>query len=251
MPDLAQAALDDSGDGVGTSTPSASSTSADPAARRLRAVAVLGDGARRAPRRRSAAMRRDVERAARRRRRCRRCRRTTPARTRTRHRARAHRARRADDLVDGLALHAQRDQQAADLRRRRLAVHDLPDDRRPSRRRVRCVRRRVAAPRATTGAPSQRRVIRPSAQEVARAASLPSRSGSTRGGTARPRPAASCGAAPMISPSRGARRDLEARRAATRALDHQRVVARGLERARQPANTPCPVVARSARSCRA
>ena len=39
----------------------------------------------------------------------------------------AHRPRRADDLVDRLALHPQRDQQAADLGRRRLSVHDLAD----------------------------------------------------------------------------------------------------------------------------
>ena len=44
-------------------------------------------------------------------------------------RARAHRGRGADELVDRLALRAQRDEQAADLRRRRLAVHDLADHR--------------------------------------------------------------------------------------------------------------------------
>ena len=39
------------------------------------------------------------------------------------------RARRPDQLVDRLALHAQRGEQAADLRRRRRAVHDAVDDR--------------------------------------------------------------------------------------------------------------------------
>ena len=38
--------------------------------------------------------------------------------------AAAHRAREADDLVLGLAAHRHRRQQPADLRRRRLAVHD-------------------------------------------------------------------------------------------------------------------------------
>src|SRR5262249_39192050 len=46
-----------------------------------------------------------------------------------RRRARAHGPRRARDLVGGLALHAQRDQKAPDLRRRRLSVHDAPEDR--------------------------------------------------------------------------------------------------------------------------
>ena len=40
---------------------------------------------------------------------------------------RAHRPRRADELVDGLALGAQRDQQARDLRGVGLAAHHEPD----------------------------------------------------------------------------------------------------------------------------
>ena len=40
---------------------------------------------------------------------------------------RAHRARRADELVDGLALGAQRDEQAGDLGRIGLAAHHEPD----------------------------------------------------------------------------------------------------------------------------
>src|SRR4029079_3215108 len=44
--------------------------------------------------------------------------------------ARPHRARRAHALFERLALHAHRRQQPADLRRRRLAVHDLADHRR-------------------------------------------------------------------------------------------------------------------------
>ena len=54
---------------------------------------------------------------------------TTPAGTRSLC-ARARIARRgAHHLVDGLALHAQGDEQRADLRRRGLAVHDAPDRR--------------------------------------------------------------------------------------------------------------------------
>jgi hypothetical protein len=37
----------------------------------------------------------------------------------------AHRARQARQLVDGLALGSQRDQEGADLRLGDLAVHDL------------------------------------------------------------------------------------------------------------------------------
>ena len=40
----------------------------------------------------------------------------------------AHRPREADDLVDGLPLHAHAGDQRADLRRRRVAVHDLIHD---------------------------------------------------------------------------------------------------------------------------
>ena len=40
----------------------------------------------------------------------------------------AHRLRAARDLVGRLALRAQRDQESSDLRRRRLAAHDLVHD---------------------------------------------------------------------------------------------------------------------------
>ncbi len=156
--------------------------------------------------------RRDVERAARRRRRCRRCRPARGARSARAAHARARiAARRADHLVDGLALHAQRDQQRADLRRRRLAVHDLADDRRHLG--ARSGPARAIAPRDARASTLHRAASR-QREEVAQQLACRRSSGSTRGGTARPRPAASGGARAMISSSAVSRRDLERSRAA-------------------------------------
>ena len=120
----------------------------------------------------------------------------------------AHRLGAARDLVGGLALEPQRDEEAADLRLRRLAAHDLVHHV------ARLRRARGRGRRAVARAPSGSR-----AQEVLPEARAPSGVSTDSGWNWTPSIGSSRWRTPITSPSRRARgdlelvRDLDARRA--------------------------------------
>ena len=150
----------------------------------------------------------------------------------------AHRLGAARDLVGRLALQPQRDEEAADLGRRRLARHD----------RVHHAARLLAREVAAVEQLRQRRLDHARLQEVlararARAASAP-----TRDGTARRRPRSSRWRTAITSPSAAVADTSSAVRDRRRG---ERVVAAGREVLRQAGEDAAAVVVRRRSPCRA
>ena len=141
----------------------------------------------------------------------------------------AHRLGAAGDLVGGLALQPQRDQEAADLRRRRLAAHDL------AHHLARLARARGRGRRAAAGAPAW---IMRALQEVPRELAPDAASAPTRDGTGRRRPAARGGARP--SPRRRRACAETSSTSGTRGRRERVVAARPRTSSGSPAKSPRP-----------
>ena len=140
-----------------------------------------------------------------------------------RRRERAHRPREAGELVDGLALRAQRDQERRDLRLGRVAGHDLGEHRGG------LLGGEVAGPRPPRRSPRSGR--RHLAQGSSRSSCLPRSVSTDSGWNCTPSAGSSRWRMPITTPPPCAV-DLEAVRAAS-GVDDERVVAPDGQRARQ------------------